>query len=143
MFWLMMVLSFVVMYIVMFSMVDRWVDFRNNLNMFYMTITMWAPMGVIMLLAMRGMYRNTKANVAMLALFVLLTVGSFAATRTQFLMGDQPFIDSMIPHHSGAILMCDEAPISDLELQELCVEIKQGQREEIDQMERIAERLED
>lgn len=31
------------MYLVMFSMIDGLVDFKNNLNMFYMAVTMWAP----------------------------------------------------------------------------------------------------
>lgn len=37
--------------------------------------------------------------------------------------------------------MCREANLSDSELVTLCGEIAQAQREEIDQMERIAERL--
>jgi uncharacterized protein (DUF305 family) len=141
MFWIMMALSFVVMYAAMFTMIDGWGDFRNNLNAFYMTVTMWAPMGIIMLLAMRGMYRNTTANVAMLVVFALLAVGSFGATRTQALVGDSQFIDSMIPHHSGAILMCREADLSDPELVALCDDISSGQRAEIEQMEQIRERL--
>jgi uncharacterized protein (DUF305 family) len=47
----------------------------------------------------------------------------------------------MIPHHSGAILMCREANISDPEPVSLCGEITQGQRREIALMERIAERI--
>lgn len=140
-FWIMMALSFVVMYAAMFTMIDGWDDFRNNLNMVYMTITMWAPMGIIMLLAMRGMYTNTKTNVAMLALFAVLAVLSFGATRTQTLIGDRQFIDSMIPHHSGAILMCQEAALRDPELIDLCGEIIESQRAEIEQMEQIDVRL--
>lgn len=141
MFWIMMALSFVVMYAAMFTMIDGWGDFRNNLNAFSMTLTMWAPMGIIMLLAMRGMYPNTTANVAMLVVFALLAVGSFGATRIQALVGDSQFIDSMIPHHSGAILTCREADLSDPELVELCDDIASGQRAEIEQMEQIRERL--
>jgi uncharacterized protein (DUF305 family) len=141
MFWIMMALSFVVMYAAMFTMIDGWGDFRNNLNMFYMTVTMWAPMGIIMLLAMRGMYSNKKANLAMLVVFAVLTVGSFGATRAQALIDDRQFIDSMIPHHSGAILMCREAALSDPELVALCEEISEGQRSEIEQMEQIRDRL--
>ena len=141
MFAIMMALSFVVMYAAMFTMIDGWGDFRNNLNMFYMTTTMWAPMGIIMVLAMRGMYANKKANLAMLVVFALLTVGAFAATRTQTLIDDRQFIDSMIPHHSGAILMCREADLTDPELVQLCSDISAGQRAEIEQMEEIRERL--
>ena len=45
-FWVNMVLGLVVMYFVMFSMIDGARDFRNNLNMLYMAVTMWAPMGI-------------------------------------------------------------------------------------------------
>lgn len=141
MFGIMMALSFVVMYAAMFTMIDGWGDFRNNLNMFYMTVTMWAPMGIIMLVAMRVMYANKKANLAMLLAFAVLTIGAFTATRTQAIIDDRQFINSMIPHHSGAILMCREANLVDLELIELCDEISAGQRAEIEQMEQIQQRL--
>ena len=51
-FWVNMVLGLVVMYFVMFSMIDGARDFRNNLNMLYMAVTMWAPMGIFMLATM-------------------------------------------------------------------------------------------
>jgi len=40
----------------------------------------------------------------------------------------------MIPHHSGAILMCREASINDGEIRTLCDKIKAGQQAEIEQM---------
>jgi uncharacterized protein (DUF305 family) len=46
----------------------------------------------------------------------------------------------MIPHHSGAILMCREASVSDPEIIALCGNIQRSQRAEIDQMKRILER---
>lgn len=141
MFWVNMALGLAVMYVVMFTMIDGLGDFRNNLNMFYMAVTMWAPMGIFMLVTMPGMYPNRKANLALGVLFVVLTVGTFWATRAQALINDRQFIASMIPHHSGAILMCREASLSDPELVSLCGEIKQAQRKEIEQMERIAARL--
>ncbi len=49
-----MLLSLVVMDLVMLSMIDGWGDFRNNLSMFYMALTMVAPLGIIV----RGMYRS-------------------------------------------------------------------------------------
>ncbi len=141
MFWINMGLGLVVMYLVMFSMIDGVHDFRNNLNMLYMAVTMWAPMGVFMLATMPGMYPNKRLNVALHVLFVILTVGSLAATRAQTLIDDRQFIASMIPHHSGAILMCREADLNDAELVALCKDIIAAQRAEIDQMERIGARL--
>ena len=129
------------MYVVMFTMIDGPSDFRNNLNMAYMAVTMWAPMGVFMLATMGGMYRRKTLNLVMYGAFVALTIGSFWATRAQALIDDRQFIASMIPHHSGAILMCREAALADQELVALCAEIIEAQRSEIDQMERIAARL--
>ena len=141
MFWINMILGLIVMYVVMFSMIDGWGDFRNNLNMLYMAITMWAPMGIFMLATMPGMFPNRSANIALYVVFALLTAGSFWATRSQTLIDDRQFIDSMLPHHSGAILMCREAKLADSELKTLCDEIMAAQREEIDKMTSIRNRL--
>lgn len=141
MFWLNMILGLAVMYVVMFTMIDGLGAYRNNLNMFYMAITMWAPMGIFMLATMPGMFPNKRLNVVLYLVLAALTATSFWATRAQALIDDRQFIASMIPHHSGAILMCREANLSDSELVTLCGEIAQAQREEIDQMERIDERL--
>lgn len=139
-----MLLSLVVMYLVMYTMIDGWGDYRNNLNMFYMALTMWAPMGILMIAlmgGMGGMYRNSHMNIALYVVFAVLTIGSLWATRTQALINDRQFIQSMVPHHSGAILMCREAKLQDPELVQLCREISQGQRREIEQMNAIAARL--
>ena len=141
MFWVNMILGLIVMYVVMFSMIDGWGDFRNNLNMLYMAVTMWAPMGIFMLATMPGMYPNRRANVALYLVLALLTVGSFWATRSQTLIDDRQFIASMIPHHSGAILMCREANLADTELKTLCQQIVEAQRSEIEKMESIRNRL--
>lgn len=140
-FWINMVLGLAVMYFVMFSMIDGWRDFENNLNMFYMAVTMWAPMGIFMLATMTGMFPNKRLNLILYVAFALLTVGSFWATRAQAAIDDRQFIASMIPHHSGAILMCREADLRDAELAALCQEIIEAQRAEIQQMERIKARL--
>jgi uncharacterized protein (DUF305 family) len=136
-----MVLSLVAMYFVMFSMIDGWADFRNNVNMFYMALTMVAPMGVIMLATMGGMYASKPANLALYAVLTLLFVLALAATRLQASVDDRQFIASMIPHHSGAILMCREAELRDAELLKLCNDITSSQRREIEQMKSIKARL--
>jgi len=43
----------------------------------------------------------------------------------------------MIPHHAGAVLMCNEAAISDPEIGELCKGIVSGQQSEIEKMKAV------
>jgi uncharacterized protein (DUF305 family) len=47
----------------------------------------------------------------------------------------------MIPHHSRAILLCEQSNITDLEIKDLCGEIVESQQQEIDQMKDILQRL--
>lgn len=143
MFALNLALSLVPMYLAMFTMIDGWPDYRNNVNMLYMALTMLAPMGMIMLATMGGMYKSKSLNLALYAGLAVLLAASFLATRSQALVNDKQFIDSMIPHHSGAILMCREANLTDSELVNLCGQIVKAQREEITQMKQIAARLRD
>lgn len=137
-------ISLVIMYVGMFAMIWNISDFFNNSNMFYMALVMWAPMGILMLLAMRMMYRNQKLNMVLHAAFVLSFVLAFWAIRDQSLVGDRQFVRAMIPHHSGAITMCNRASISDPEIRDLCFKpdgIVESQTREIAQMNEILKRL--
>ena len=133
-------LSALVMYLVMFAMIDTIGEFYNNLNMLYMTLMMIAPMGALMLLMMGAMYGNRRLNLFLYVLFAGLFVLGTVGTRAQAGIGNVQFLRSMIPHHSGAILMCRQASITDPEIIALCGNIQQSQRAEIDQMKRILER---
>ena len=133
--------SGIIMYLVMFVMIDGLDSFYNNLNMFYMTLMMVAPMVVLMILAMRHMFQSRAANMALMAAALIAFLGCYALIRTQTTIGDTAFLRSMIPHHSGAILMCREASLSNPEIVELCKNIINSQREEIDQMKAILARM--
>lgn len=138
---IMTIIHIAVMYVAMFAMIDRAGYFYNNTNMFYMALLMAAPVTLIMLVSMRHMYQNAKVNIALGLACALLAAGSYYAIRAQAGVGDAQFIRAMIPHHSGAILMCREAAIGDLELTQLCKGIIDSQQQEIDQMEAILKRL--
>lgn len=133
-------ISGLVMYLAMFVMIDRLSSFYNNLNMLYMTLMMVAPMVVLMILAMRDMFTSKSLNALLLIGSAIAFFGSFALIRTQTTIGDTEFLRSMIPHHSGAILMCEQASLSDPEVKTLCARIIKSQREEIDQMKGILAR---
>ncbi|OHT18837.1 DUF305 domain-containing protein [Edaphosphingomonas haloaromaticamans] len=134
------VISGVIMYLVMFVMIDRLSSFYNNLNMLYMTLMMVAPMVVLMIVAMRDMFPSKRLNALLLVGSAVAFFGSFALIRTQTTIGDSAFLRSMIPHHSGAILMCEQASLSDPELVALCGQIIKSQRDEIAQMEAMLAR---
>ena len=139
-----MILTAIVMYVAMYSMIWSLADFFNNLNMFYMALIMWAPMGVLMLMTMASMYSDKKLNIILYAGFVLLLALSFFAMRDQSLVGDRQFLRSMIPHHSGALTMCNRASIKDAEIRQLCFKpngIVDSQTREIKQMNAILNRL--
>lgn len=133
-------LHLAIMYVAMFAMINRGTYFYNNTNMLYMAVLMAAPVTLFMLVSMRHMYPDQKLNIIVGVSFALLTIGSYSAIRTQIGVGDKQFLRAMIPHHSGAILMCREATITDAELKTLCQNIIESQQKEIDQMETILRR---
>lgn len=138
---LMGLIQFPIMYAVMFSMVYSSAEIFHNLNTFYMAGMMVAPMIVLMPLMMRKMYPDQKLNMIVYAASAVLFLALFFFTRQQTLIGDRQFLRSMIPHHSGAVLMCEKAKIEDAEIKTLCGEIIRSQTSEIEQMKKILERL--
>lgn len=137
-------LSLVVMYLAMFAMIWSWGEFIQNVNFLYMALVMWAPMAAVMLLTMKSMYTDRRLNVLLYAAFAAVFVLSLLGIRAQGLVGDRQFLASMIPHHSGAVLMCERASLRDPEIRALCFGpegIVAGQQQEIAQMKAIRERL--
>lgn len=132
--------DFVIMYLVMFTMIATLDHFHHNLNMAYMTLMMVSPMAVVMLVSMRSMFPFARLNWAIGLVALLVFAASFYAMRTQAAIDDAEFLRAMIPHHSGAILMCEQATLSDPEVIALCDEIIPAQRDEIARMEAILER---
>lgn len=137
---LMVALSFGAMYILMYSMVNAYADVYNNVNQFYMAGLMAAPMLTIELLVMGAMYGNKRLNVVLTAVSLISAAAFFFGIRRQAAVSDEQFLRSMIPHHSAAILMCQEANIEDSAIKELCSDIVAGQQEEIDQMKGLLKR---
>jgi uncharacterized protein (DUF305 family) len=134
-------IDFVIMYLVMYSMIATLDHFHFNLNNVYMTLMMVAPMTVVMLVAMRSMFPSRRLNLIVMAAAIVAFGASYYGMRTQALIGDSEFLRAMIPHHSGAVLMCEQAKITDPEILALCRQIVEGQQREIGQMEAILDRL--
>jgi uncharacterized protein (DUF305 family) len=138
---LMALLSYGAMYWLMYAMVDRVANVYPNFNQAYMAGLMTAPMIVIELVLMRAMYSNQKANAVILVGSLVLFMGCFLAIRSQAGVTDTQFLKSMIPHHAGALLMCEQTSLKDPEIRALCEGIKAGQKSEIDFMKAKLEEL--
>jgi uncharacterized protein (DUF305 family) len=100
-------LSFISMYILMYAMVNTIGNVFNNFNQFYMAGLMTAPMVLIELFVMRSMYQDQKRNAFIIATSIIAGLAFFFLIRQQGAISDKQFLRSMIPHHAGAILMCE------------------------------------
>lgn len=139
---IMAVLSFISMYILMYSMVDAFRNVVPNVNQFYMAGLMSMPMIIIEVILMRSMYMNGKVNGFIIGISLIALFGFYFSIRKQLAVDDKQFLKSMIPHHSGAILMCGEANIRDPEVKRLCESIIASQEKEIAEMRAILKRME-
>lgn len=125
------VLSFVSMYVFMYAMVNALGNVYPNLNQFYMAGLMTAPMVIIELLVMSGMYPDKKRNALVLVASIVALALFWVGIRQQTAITDRQFLKSMIPHHAGAILMCEQSPSRDPEILRLCQGILSSQQGEI------------
>jgi Domain of unknown function (DUF305) len=135
-----MAIDVTIMYFVMYTMIDTVAHLYLNVNNVYMTLMMVAPMALLMLLPMRSMFRSKTWNMAIGVAAVVIFALSYAGMRTQAGVGDRQFLRSMIPHHSGAILMCQQASLTDPEIVALCRDIVESQRAEIAKMQALLAR---
>jgi hypothetical protein len=123
--------SMVVMYFVMFVASWEPSHVRFSQSRIFMAITMGGSMGLVMLAWMLNMYKNTKANVSVVAISLLLFAGGAALDRSQVTVQDGSYLSGMIPHHSLAITRSERAELEDVRVCELAVEISEAQRREI------------
>ncbi|MBS1683994.1 MAG: DUF305 domain-containing protein [Bacteroidetes bacterium] len=138
----MVILSYISMFILMYAMVDSMPNVIININQFYMAGLMTAPMVIIELLVMRAMYPNKKLNLTITSLAVVGLVVFFICIRQQVGVGDKQFLKSMIPHHGAAILMVEKTPITDPDIKKLADGIIETQQKEIEQMKAKLKELE-
>jgi hypothetical protein len=125
-----MVVMFGVMYLNTYQLSHvQWSETR-----FYMTLLMGATMAVVMLSFMWGMYNNTRVNLAIYLISLVIFLIALFLVRSQTLVGDSSYMRAMIPHHSIAILTSDRAEIDDVRVRELADEIILTQRREIQMM---------
>ena len=127
-------LSFVAMYVLMYAMVDRLGNAVPNINQFYMAGLMTAPMAILEIVLMGRMYPDKRKNITIVLLGAVVLAACWFGIRAQAGVGDRQFLKSMIPHHAGAILMCEQASLTKPDVRALCEGIVKAQEEEIARM---------
>jgi uncharacterized protein (DUF305 family) len=131
---IMTILSFLSMYLLMYIMVDKLEDVHFSVNQAYMAGSMTAAMVAIELIVMGKMYKNASVKYSLVGISILALVLCVAFTRYQTAIGNKDFLRSMIPHHSGAILMCQNENLTDADIRSLCSSIIESQQSEINIM---------
>ncbi|GGD86093.1 DUF305 domain-containing protein [Planktosalinus lacus] len=140
-FTLMMATSFVIMYAVMFLNAASIDHVMLSTMRTYMTLLMIAPMAVVMLLYMWGMYKNKKLNALILAVSIVGFGAIYYMMRNQTGISDVQYMKAMIPHHSSAILTSENAHLQDPETKKLAEDIIKLQKEEIALMKEYLKRI--
>ena len=140
-FFLMLGVSFVVMYAVMYLNTYVFDHVYFSLTRFYMTILMITPMALIMLLFMRNMYPDKKRNALIITGSISVFIASLLMVRSQTFVDDTLWMKAMIPHHSIAIMVSKRADIQDPEVRRLADSIIAAQEREITEMQTMLARL--
>ena len=108
----------------------------------WMAAVMGATMALIMIGFMWGLYRNRRANLAIVVGAIAVFAGALWLVRSQETVGDVAYMEAMIPHHSIAVMTSERANIRDPEVRLLADRILDAQIREIAEMKRLVARLE-
>ncbi|MFD1317611.1 DUF305 domain-containing protein [Loigolactobacillus zhaoyuanensis] len=137
----MIIVSTTIMYGLMFFNIFQFSDYFFSQTMFWMALLMGATMAIVMLLFMWPMYKNKRVNQLILLGSALIFAGSLYLVRSQATVNDTAWLQGMIPHHSMAILTSERAQLSDPEVKALAEQIAKTQRQEIQQMEQLLNKV--
>jgi hypothetical protein len=126
--------STLIMFFLMYQLVYSFDHALFSINRLIASLLMGCVMTVVMLGFMWSMYQGTGAKVAVVAIAAVAAVTLLAANRSQAVIGDVTFMQSMVPHHSIAINNARKASITDPRVRELADQIIESQVREIAQM---------
>ena len=135
--------STAIMFFLMYQLVYSVDHATFSLNRLLSSFIMGAVMTVVMLAFMWKMYEGPRLKIAVVAVALVAAVGLLAVNRSQALVGDEAFMNAMIPHHSIAINNARRAQISDPRVRELADEIISSQVREIATMKALLRDIEE
>ena len=135
--------STVIMVFLMYQLIYSYDHAVFSVNRLIASLVMGCVMTVVMLSFMWSMYKGRGTKIAVIVLAGLLGVLLLFLNRSQAVIGDVTFMESMIPHHSIAINNARKASISDPRVRELADGIIRAQVLEIEAMKQLIEDIEE
>jgi hypothetical protein len=127
-------ISTILMYGLMFLNTYIIDDVKFSQTRLWMAVVMGAAMALVMMLFMWPMYKNKKANGAIIAVSAVAFAVSLWLVRSQATVNDVSYMQAMIPHHSIAIMTSERAHIKDPRVRKLADGIIDAQVREIKEM---------
>ena len=134
--------SIVIMFFLMYQLIDSLDDAMFSVNRLIASLVMGAVMAVVMLAFMWPMYKGKTTKIAVFFGSAVLAFILLFVNRSQALIDDTGFMKSMIPHHSIAINNARKASISDPRVRKLADQIIESQVREIAEMKLLIEDIE-
>lgn len=134
--------STVLMFFLMYQLIFSLDHATFSLNRLVSSLVMACVMTVVMLGFMWSMLEGQRLKVAVLVIAALAGMALLLVNRSQLIIDDTSFMQSMIPHHSIAINNAREASISDPRVRKLADGIIESQVREIAQMKLLLEDIE-
>lgn len=139
---IMLLISFVLMYAIMFLNVNAVDHIYLSITRLYMTVMMICAMAILMIVMMPAMYADKKKNAVVIASGIVAFILAFAGVHQQAGIGDIQYMKGMIPHHSIAIMTSENAHITSQHVRKLADGIIATQKKEIAEMKALIDSLE-
>lgn len=134
--------STIIMFPLMYQLVYSTDHVLFSVNRLVASLVMGCVMTVLMLGFMWSMYKGKAVKVAIVVIAAGAGLTLLFVNRSQSLIDDVRFMQSMIPHHSIAINNARKASISDPRVRELADRIIESQVKEILEMKMLIEDIE-
>ena len=134
--------STVIMFFLMYQLIYSLDHAMFSLNRMIASLVMACVMTFVMLAFMWSMYQGKATKIGVLVMAAVLGIALLFTNRSQAVISDVSFMQSMIPHHSIAINNARKASISDPRVRELADGIIESQVLEIEQMKLLIDDIE-
>lgn len=131
--------STLIMFFLMYQLIYSLDHVMFSVNRLIASLVMGCVMTIVMLGFMWSNYKGRRTKIIILIVAALAGIILLSVNRSQALIGDTSFMNSMIPHHSIAVNNARNASIRDPRVRKLADEIIEAQVREIAEMKLLIE----